>query len=124
APAQPVRRRLGFLAGRGAEEAVVDPAKRRMHRRGADPVKPGAAVLRPRLGEGRARQLLGIKPAWRLLRRVLTLRQYPGDRLALLFVAEAREIFEARALGHAALMHLSDLDPRIRAHYRLLSDRG
>src|SRR5205085_4685474 len=121
----PVWRRRRLVAGRRAQEPTVDLPERLVHRRRADAVEPRAPVLRSRRGERAARQLLGVEPARRRLRRVLPLRQGAGDRLALLLVAKAGEVIEARAwrLDRAAPMYLAmplaDLDPRIRAHRRL-----
>src|SRR5438067_4906232 len=126
-PAQPVWRRRRLVAWRGAQEPTVDLPERLVHRRRADAVEPRAPVLRSRRGERAARQLLGVEPARRRLRRVLPLRQGAGNRLALLLVAKAGEVIEARAwrLDRAAPMHLAmplaDLDPRIRAHHSLPS---
>ena len=54
---------VGLIEGSAANEAVVDPAKRRMHRRGSDAIEPGPPVLGARRSERRARDLLGIETA-------------------------------------------------------------
>src|SRR5439155_7969822 len=117
-PAQPVWRRRRLVAWRGAQAPTVDLPERLVHRRRADAVEPRAPVLRSRRGERGSRQLLGVESARRRLRRVLPLRQGAGDRLALLLVAKAGEVIEARAwrLDRAALIDLPDFDARIRAH--------
>src|SRR5205085_6093819 len=120
-------RRRRLVAWRGEQEPIVDLPERLVHRRGADAVEPGAPVLRSRRGERGARHLLGVEAARRRLRRVLPLRQGAGNCFALLLVAKAGEVIEARAwrLDRAAPMHLAmpfaDLDPRIRAHHSLPS---
>jgi hypothetical protein len=71
--------------------------------RGADAVAPGP--LGARLGEGRARELLGIEPVVAFLRRVLALGQGVGQGLGLEVVAEAGHVALVRAGGAAGADH-------------------
>ena len=71
------RSRLGGGAASSNGALRIRPSsmrrKARCIGRRPDAVEPGAAVLGARRGEGRAAELLGIKPERRLLRRVLAL---------------------------------------------------
>ena len=58
------------------------------------PVEPGAPVLVTRRGEAAARQLLGVEPERRPLRRVAALGQRPGNRFGFEMSAETGEIAE------------------------------
>ena len=115
-PAQPVRRRLGLAAGRGAHQPVVDAAERPVHRRRADAVQPGAPVLGARRGERRARELLGVEAERRHLRRVLAPRQRAGHRLGGELVAEARQVGRFR-LARGRLSAFSHSDPGVRTYH-------
>ena len=57
-PSQAVRRWRHLVERRAAYQAVVDPAKGRVQRRGADAVEPGSLVVATRRGERRPRNLL------------------------------------------------------------------
>ena len=74
------------------------PEPLRVLHRGADAVEPGALVGAARRGEGRARELLGIEPVGRALRRVLADGQRARQRLRLEVVAEARHVAGRRRL--------------------------
>src|SRR5581483_5767484 len=73
------------------------PETARVFHRRADAIEPGALIGAARRGEGRAGQLLGIKPVSGTLRRVAPDRQRARQRLRLKAVAEA---------GHVARRHL------------------
>jgi hypothetical protein len=100
-PAQAVGRRRGGVE-RAALQLVLGVGRiGPVAGAGPQAVEPAAAVLVARRGEGRARQLLGIEPERRRLRRVLAHRQRAGHGLAGEVVAEAGLVLER--VGHADL---------------------
>ena len=97
-PAQLVGRRR-HAAERTDDPRLVDQAKRLVHRRRPDPVRPRPPVGAPRRRECRARQLLGVQAVRRALRRVAADRQRAGQRLGGELVGEAGHVGEAVDVG-------------------------
>ena len=64
-----------------------------------DAIEPGAPVQRPRRGERRAAELLGVQAERRLLRRVLARGSAPGTRLGGELVAEARHVLQIAVMS-------------------------
>src|SRR5213078_3947148 len=100
-PAELIRRRGYLVERRAAQRARRDRAKRLVHGRRPDPVRPGAAALRARRRERRAVDLLGVEAVAGLLRIALADRQRAGERLGRELVPEA-DLVAQRVGGHEA----------------------
>ena len=70
---------------------------------GTDAIAPGAFGMR--LGEGRTRQLFGIKPIGAFLRAVLPLRQGARQGFGFKVIAEARHVARMGAGGDGGADH-------------------
>jgi len=93
-PSEPVWRRRCLVERRAADQAIVDPAEWRVHRRRPDAIEPSSPVLGAWCGERRARDLLGVETAGRPLRRILALGQRARQRLGGMLVAETGKVAE------------------------------
>ncbi len=91
-------RQFALEARRGPPQPGIDFGEATgMPHRGANAIEPGALICAARRGEGRAGQLLGVKPVGATLRRVAPDRQRTGQRLGFETVAEP---------GHIARRHI------------------
>ena len=68
--------------------------------RWANSIRPGAAIGCSRRGKRRSAELLGVKPEWMFLRRVLALRQSAGNGFRGKLISKAGLIPDL--IGHAS----------------------
>ena len=87
-PAQLIRRRRRFVERRAANQARRDLAKRLVHGRRPNPIRPAAPARGARRREARAVDLLGVEAVRRLLRIALPDGQRARQRFAREVVAE------------------------------------